>query len=114
MAQPDRSDQHTSRTVLPTERQLDPFPGYEQMRTTAPVRYNERCECWNVFGYNDVQRVLLSITEMTSQHRRGELAANHLLTLSGCQLSYHYLQPGLPSHNDTSLISGISSLSERH
>jgi cytochrome P450 len=61
MAQPDRSDEdHHSvpEGLSSTERLLDPFPWYEEMRETAPIRYDERRECWDVFRYDDVKRVL--------------------------------------------------------
>jgi cytochrome P450 len=41
-----------------TERRLDPFPWYETMRETEPVRYDEDRHCWDVFRYDDVKRVL--------------------------------------------------------
>ncbi len=36
----------------------DPFAWYQMMRRDAPVWYDERSACWNVFRYDDVQRVL--------------------------------------------------------
>lgn len=41
-----------------TERRLDPFPWYETMRENEPVRYDEDRNCWDVFRYDDVKRVL--------------------------------------------------------
>lgn len=41
-----------------TERRLDPFPWYETMRETEPVRRDEDRQCWDVFRYDDVKRVL--------------------------------------------------------
>lgn len=41
-----------------TERRLDPFPWYETMRENEPVRYDEDRQCWDVFRYDDVKRVL--------------------------------------------------------
>lgn len=38
-----------------TERQLDPFPWYEEMRESEPVRYDEERDCWDVFRYEDVE-----------------------------------------------------------
>ncbi len=40
------------------ERRLDPFPWYETMRENEPVRYDEDRQCWDVFRYDDVKRVL--------------------------------------------------------
>src|SRR6056297_1732944 len=40
------------------ERRLDPFPWYETMRENDPVRYDEDRDCWDVFRYDDVKRVL--------------------------------------------------------
>jgi cytochrome P450 len=40
------------------EGRLDPFPWYETMRETEPVHYAEDRQCWDVFRYDDVRRVL--------------------------------------------------------
>ncbi len=40
------------------ERRLDPFPWYETMRENEPVRYDEDRQCWDVFRYDDVKRVI--------------------------------------------------------
>ena len=37
---------------------LEPFEWYQQMRTDAPVRYDETRELWDVFRYADVKHVL--------------------------------------------------------
>ncbi|MGZ4135752.1 MAG: cytochrome P450 [Tumebacillaceae bacterium] len=43
-----------------TEREdrLFPFPIYEQLRETAPVRYDASREAWDVFRFEDVHRIL--------------------------------------------------------
>jgi cytochrome P450 len=41
-----------------TEQRLDPFPWYKTMRENEPVRYDEDRQCWDVFRYDDVKRVL--------------------------------------------------------
>ena len=38
--------------------QLFPFPIYNTLRKTAPVRYDQTRECWDVFRYEDVYYVL--------------------------------------------------------
>ena len=40
------------------EGRLDPFPWYETMRETEPVHYDEDRQCWDVFRYDNVKRVL--------------------------------------------------------
>ncbi|WP_459193741.1 cytochrome P450 [Halosimplex sp. J119] len=40
------------------EGQLSPFEWYAEMRAEDPVRYDERRETWDVFRYEDVDRVL--------------------------------------------------------
>lgn len=40
------------------ERVVNPFPWYETMRETKPVRYDENRDQWDVFRYEDVKRVL--------------------------------------------------------
>ncbi|RRJ34078.1 cytochrome P450 [Halocatena pleomorpha] len=50
-----------------TERQLDPFPWYETMRETAPVRYDEKRDCWDIFRYNDIDTVLCNHEQFSSR-----------------------------------------------
>lgn len=40
------------------EGQLNPYPWYEQMRERAPVRFDEERSVWDVFRYDDVERVI--------------------------------------------------------
>ncbi|RRJ28018.1 cytochrome P450 [Halocatena pleomorpha] len=40
------------------ESQLDPFDWYAEMRQNNPVRYDERRQTWDVFRYEEVDRVL--------------------------------------------------------
>lgn len=49
---------HVPTELASREGQLDPFPWYETMRETSPVRYDENRGCWDVFRYDDVDRVL--------------------------------------------------------
>ncbi|MCO8243674.1 cytochrome P450 [Haladaptatus sp. AB643] len=51
-------DRRLPKGLEPSERRMDPFPWYETMRRTEPVRYDEERERWDVFGYDDVKRVL--------------------------------------------------------
>lgn len=37
---------------------LFPFPIYEKLRKSSPVRYDKQRDCWDVFKYDDVQFVL--------------------------------------------------------
>src|SRR5438270_7924881 len=45
---------------------LNPFPWYRLMRETQPVYYNPQYHFWQVFGYEDVQRVLSDYTSFSS------------------------------------------------
>ena len=49
------------------ERLMDPFPWYETMRETEPVRYDESRDCWDVFRYDDVKRALSDHETFTSK-----------------------------------------------
>src|SRR5438128_577801 len=40
------------------EQLLDPFPWYRMMREKEPVHYDQQRNMWEVFRYDDVQRVL--------------------------------------------------------
>ena len=51
------------------EKQLDPFPLYEVMRQSHPVYFDPRRHSWNVFCYDDVQRVLSDYETFSSQFR---------------------------------------------
>src|SRR5579884_2589576 len=59
--------------TAPRERR-DPFPWYQMMRRDAPVYYDARDGCWNIFRYDDVQRVLQDHATFSSNLAR---AASH-------------------------------------
>ncbi|MCY9662317.1 cytochrome P450 [Paenibacillus chondroitinus] len=40
------------------EKRLQPFPIYNWLRQATPVRYDESRNCWDVFLYEDVHRIL--------------------------------------------------------
>ncbi|WP_309122203.1 cytochrome P450 [Paenibacillus sp.] len=52
-----------------TEKRLSPFPVYNQLRRTTPVRYDGSRSCWDVFRYEDALRVLKDPAGFSS--RRG-------------------------------------------
>jgi cytochrome P450 len=45
---------------------LNPFPWYRSMRAARPVYYNPQYRFWQVFRYDDVQRVLSDYTSFSS------------------------------------------------
>lgn len=51
------------------EKRLQPFSVYNKLRQTTPVRYDESRGCWDLFRYEDVQRVLKDPAAFSS--RRG-------------------------------------------
>ncbi|WP_103106592.1 cytochrome P450 [Brevibacillus reuszeri] len=51
------------------EKKLNPFPIFAQLRDTTPVRYDENRNCWDVFRYEDVHRILKDPATFSS--RRG-------------------------------------------
>jgi len=53
-----RSAERPPAEIASPERWLDPFDWYAEMRETDPVRYDDDRECWDVFRYADVDRVL--------------------------------------------------------
>ena len=53
------------------EQQLNPFPLYQTMRQSHPVYADPQYGSWNVFGYEDVQRVLSDYETFSSQFRGG-------------------------------------------
>jgi cytochrome P450 len=50
------------------ERRLNPFPIYAEMRQHQPVYYHRERFSWNVFCYDDVQRVLSEYDTFSSQY----------------------------------------------
>jgi cytochrome P450 len=68
------------------EHQLDPFPGYERMRETAPVFHDEQSGSWHLFRYDDVQRALSEHATFSSRiggedpSGTGQLFASSLIT----------------------------------
>lgn len=44
--------------ISSNEDQLFPFPIYNKLRKTSPVRYDQDRKCWDIFAYEDVQYVL--------------------------------------------------------
>ncbi len=50
---------------------LNPHPWYQYMQEVAPVFYDHQRQMWNVFRYQDVQRVLLDPSTFSSQFGLG-------------------------------------------
>jgi cytochrome P450 len=53
--------------TIAIERQLNPFPWYQTMRQSAPVYFDNQRDSWNVYRYDDVQRVLSDYGIFSSQ-----------------------------------------------
>src|SRR5205085_3123717 len=51
---------------------LNPFPWYRSMREKQPVYYNPQYHYWQVFRYEDVQRVLSDYTSFSSVFGGGD------------------------------------------
>ena len=60
------------------DRALNPFPWYRLMRETQPVYFNPQYHYWQVFRYEDVQRVLSDYTSFSSVFGGGEQGADPL------------------------------------
>lgn len=45
---------------------LNPYPFYSYMRKNSPLDYNDKVDIWNVYGYNDVKKVLTNFTDFSS------------------------------------------------
>lgn len=69
MSQRDQPDYDVQppKPLTTVDGQLNPFPWYATMRETAPVRYDEHRNCWDVFRYEDVTRVLRDHETFSSQ-----------------------------------------------
>jgi cytochrome P450 len=53
--------------VADDEGQLNPYPWYETMRETSPVRFDEERSVWDVFRYDDVEKVIADYTAFSSE-----------------------------------------------
>ncbi|MFC7070147.1 cytochrome P450 [Halobaculum lipolyticum] len=53
-----RTAERTPAELSTTEAWLDPFDWYVEMREHSPVRYDESRDCFDVFRYDDVDRIL--------------------------------------------------------
>ena len=49
------------------ETSLDPFPEYRLVRETDPVSYDEERQWWEVFRYQDVQRIITDYATFSSE-----------------------------------------------
>jgi len=54
------------------DKALNPFPWYRSMREAQPVYYNHQYHFWQVFRYEDVQRVLSDYASFSSGFGGGE------------------------------------------
>lgn len=63
------------------DKALNPFPWYRQMRQTDPVRYNPTYNSWQVFRYDDVQRVLTDWANFSSQFGGSDPISSSLISL---------------------------------
>jgi cytochrome P450 len=61
------------------EKQLSPFGVLNQLRSESPVRYDESRNCWDVFRYEDVHRILKDPQTFSSV--RGASANQNMLFL---------------------------------
>src|SRR5262245_61953237 len=57
-----------------SERALNPFPWYRQMRATNPVCYDPTKDIWSLFRYDDVQLVLSDPATYSSRFTEAELS----------------------------------------
>jgi cytochrome P450 len=65
---------------MPTQQEVlydptNPYPWYRHMRAARPVHYNEQLRMWNVFRYEDIQRILTDVQSFSSS---GALGASYL------------------------------------
>lgn len=65
---------------MPTQQDVlydptNPYPWYRHMREVSPVHYNEQLRMWNVFRYEDIQRILADVQGFSSS---GALGASYL------------------------------------
>ncbi|MCZ0070397.1 cytochrome P450 [Bacillus sonorensis] len=66
--------------ISSNEDQLFPFPIYNLLRKTSPVRYDQDRKCWDIFAYEDVQYVLKT-PKLFSSKRGGDMEGKSILTM---------------------------------
>lgn len=59
-------------------KRLYPFPVFNQLRETTPVRYDDLRKCWDVFLYEDVEMILKNYNLFSAKHKRLVEAENIL------------------------------------
>lgn len=59
---------------------LFPFPIYNRIRKTSPVRYDDERKCFDIFSYEDVQFVLKN-PKLFSSKRGGNMEGKSILTM---------------------------------
>ncbi|MEK5501802.1 cytochrome P450 [Bacillus sp. FSL M8-0168] len=66
--------------ISSSEDRLFPFPIYNRLRQTSPVRFDDDRKCWDIFAYEDVQYVLKS-PKLFSSKRGGDMQGKTMLTM---------------------------------
>ncbi len=64
-----------------TEKRLQPFPIYNKLRQTTPVRYDESRDCWDLFRYEDVHRILKDPETFSSNRGLAVEGTESILTM---------------------------------
>lgn len=67
---------HVPEPIRSPEGQLNPYPWYKEMRNTAPVRYDENRDCWDIFRYNDVKEIIAGFETYSSEFDSDILAGS--------------------------------------
>ena len=68
-------------SIHTTDPRLNPYPRYASMRESHPVSFNDMFSMWEVFGYNDVQRVLSDHASFSSEFIGGGPFGESLISL---------------------------------
>ncbi|GAA4707318.1 cytochrome P450 [Brevibacillus fulvus] len=63
------------------EKRIHPFPVYNRLRQTTPVRYDETRSCWDVFRYDDVHAVLKDPAAFSSRRALAVREKETILTM---------------------------------
>jgi cytochrome P450 len=63
------------------EKRLQPFPVYNRLRNTTPVRFDESRSCWDVFRYEDVHRILKDPAAFSSRRALAVKGRETILTM---------------------------------
>ncbi|AZF05534.1 cytochrome P450 [Pseudomonas sp. R5-89-07] len=81
----------TAPTLKSRQFEIDPYPLYEQLRTTLPIAYDEPTDVWLVSRHVDVKAALTHPGASNNNYswQIGPLLGHTIVTMDGCEHAQH-------------------------